>query len=316
MNDRASPKSALTITIRGLHTLEDLQKVEHVEREVWGLADADIFPLTAIIASQAAGHLWIGAFDGEDLAGFAYGFPSLEHGELRVHSHMLAVREPYRDLDLGYRLKLAQRECALGIHLRGISVAGPVKDLSSAGRLLNDSRLIKDMTWTFDPLQSRNAHFNFNKLGVVSDDYRKDFYGPETSSVLHRNGTDRLWVRWPMTGRRVKQRLQGTKIGEETQRLLKDLEPLISVDSERTAKRGNLVAALSKRQVAIQIPDDIATLELCSPDVAQDWRNATRWAFTKSLAAGFFVAEFFRETPETRTGTYLLRRGDIDDYAS
>ena len=52
------------------------------------------------------------------------------------------------------------------------------------------------MTWTFDPLQSANAHFNFRKLGVVSDQYKVDFYGDQSSSFLHRNGTDRLWVTW------------------------------------------------------------------------------------------------------------------------
>ena len=75
---------------------------------------------------------------------------------------MLAVREPYRNLDLGHKLKLAQRERALAMR-------------------------VPEMTWTFDPLQSRNAHLNFGKLGVVSDIYKIDFYGPVTSSVLHQN---------------------------------------------------------------------------------------------------------------------------------
>ena len=54
------------------------------------------------------------------------------------------------------------------------------------------------MTWTFDPLQSVNAHFNFGKLGVVSDQYRINCMASQTSSFLHRNGTDRLWVTWPL----------------------------------------------------------------------------------------------------------------------
>jgi len=81
---------------------------------------------------------------------------------------MLAVLDAYRHLDLGSRLKQAQRERALALG-------------------------VQEITWTYDPLQSRNAHFNFSKLGVVSDTYKVDFYGPETSSLLHQNGTDRLW---------------------------------------------------------------------------------------------------------------------------
>ncbi len=176
--------TAKSVVIRDLQSHADLEQAEALEREVWELADRDVMPMAMIIATKEAGSVWLGAFDGAKLAGFAFGFLGMEHGRLMLHSHMLAVREPYRDLDLGYKLKLAQRERVLAMR-------------------------VQEMTWTFDPLQSKNAHLNFGKLGVVSDIYKVDFYGPETSSVLHRNGTDRLWVRWPLASRRVRDRLQG-----------------------------------------------------------------------------------------------------------
>src|ERR1700683_5087408 len=147
----AKPKS--TVTIRDLQSFEDLKQVEEVEREVWGLSELDTTPLTLVIATKEAGSIWVGAFDGAKLVGFAFGFLGLENGRLTVHSHMLAVREPYRNLHLGYSLKLAQRERVLAIRV-------------DDGRM-NDAR-IGEMTWTFDPLQSRNAHLNFTRLGVVS----------------------------------------------------------------------------------------------------------------------------------------------------
>ncbi len=175
-----------SIVIRDLESFEDLQQAEAVEKEVWALADRDVLPMTMAVATKAAGSIWIGAFDGREMAGFAFGFLGVEQGHLMLHSHMLAVREPYRDLDVGHKLKLAQRDRALAMR-------------------------IQEITWTFDPLQSKNAHLNFGKLGVISSSYKIDFYGPETSSVLHRNGTDRLWVTWPMTSRRVRDRLEGKK---------------------------------------------------------------------------------------------------------
>src|SRR5438105_383909 len=177
------PKPIPKIVIRGLESIEDLRQIEPVEKEVWGLAERDFSPMTLLIAHKEAGSILIGAFDGDKLAGFAFGFPALDQGRLFVHSRMLAVLPEYRDLDLGYKLKLAQRDHALALG-------------------------IKQMTWTFDSLQSRNAHFNFAKLGVVSDRYKVDFYGHDSSSVLHQNGTDRLWVTWPLASRRVQQRLQ------------------------------------------------------------------------------------------------------------
>ena len=177
----------MNLTIRDLASFDDFKQAEAVEREVWEVSDRDVVPLALAIATKEAGNLWLGGFDGAKLAGFAFAFLGLEEGRLTLHSHLLAVRRPYRDLNLGYKLKQAQREraLALGIH---------------------------KITWTFDPLQSKNAHFNFAKLGVVADRYKPDFYGRETSSILHRNGTDRLWVTWALGSRRVQSYLQGKAI--------------------------------------------------------------------------------------------------------
>src|SRR5258708_5896393 len=169
-------RPASQITIRDFKSIDDFSQLKPVEKEVWGMADEETVPLTVEIAWKGVGNIFVGAFDKEKdkdkdkLVGFAFGFLGREHGVTTIHSHMLAVLDSYRHLDLGSRLKQAQRERAMDMGVR-------------------------EMTWTYDPLQSRNAHFNFSKLGVVSDTYKVDFYGPETSSMLHRNGTDRLWGR-------------------------------------------------------------------------------------------------------------------------
>ncbi|MGA8490750.1 MAG: hypothetical protein WB711_10030, partial [Terriglobales bacterium] len=95
-------KSKSALTIRDLQSFEDLKQAEEVEREVWRLSDLDTTPLTLAIATKEAGSIWVGAFDGTKLVGFAFGFLGLEDGRLIVHSHMLSVREPYRNSRLGY----------------------------------------------------------------------------------------------------------------------------------------------------------------------------------------------------------------------
>src|SRR5215470_19768946 len=109
----AAPSSAPQIAIRDLKSFDDFSQVRTVEKQVWGMGDEDTIPVTLAIASKAAGNIFIGAFDREKLAGFAFGFLGREHGQTIIHSHMLAVLEPYRHLDLGARLKHAQRERAL-----------------------------------------------------------------------------------------------------------------------------------------------------------------------------------------------------------
>ena len=284
------PKHKPAIVIRDLQSFEDLRQVEAVEREVWGLSERDMLPLTLAVATMEAGSIWLGAFDGDALAAFAFGFLGMEHGQLMVHSHLLAVRQPYRDLDLGYKLKLAQRERVLALR-------------------------IPQMTWTFDPLQSKNAHFNFAKRGVVSNAYKTDFYGPETSSVLHRNSTDRLWVRWPLNSRRVQSRLQRNDHRSELLDALATLTPLIRFNGDGKPVSTDLPAALSRQRIAIEIPSDILSVEQKDPALAREWRLATRWAFTEALQAGFFVAEFCRMVRGKQgPGAYLLEKGSLEDY--
>jgi predicted GNAT superfamily acetyltransferase len=279
-----------SIVIRSIETFDELRKVEAVEKEVWRLSDRDIMPLTLIVASKEAGNIWLGAFDGDALVGFAFGFLGREDGRTTVHSHMLAVRKPYRDLDLGYKLKLAQREQALAMGIR-------------------------QMSWTFDPLQSKNAHLNFAKLGVVSDKYKIDFYGPETSSVLHRNSTDRLWVEWRLSSKRVQQRLQGRNTRSEMIEVLSNLQPLVQFDGSGKPLKSDLAAALGRQRICIEIPGEINLLEAKDPELAKSWRVVTRWAFTESLKAGFSVVEFCRSVRgQQGPGAYLLQKGTLEEF--
>lgn len=311
----AETKSKSGVTIRDLQSLEDLEQAEEVEREVWGLSDLDTTPMTLAIATREAGNIWVGAFDGAKLAGFAFGFLGMERGQLIVHSHMLAVREPYRNSRLGYKLKLAQRERALALRVHD----GRIEDGRSNDGRINDSRMqdfrIHEMTWTFDPLQSKNAHLNFAKLGVVSESYKVDFYGPETSSVLHRNGTDRLWVTWPLASRRVQERLLSKGGRAELLDMLSTLTPLIRFNGDGKPVRTDLAAAVNRQRIAIEIPSDIGQVEQADPALAREWRRQTRWAFTEALKAGFFVAEFCRMVRgQQGPGVYLLEKAKLEEY--
>jgi predicted GNAT superfamily acetyltransferase len=282
-------RGAQQIGIRDLKSIEDLSQLKAVEKEVWGMADEDTLPLTLAIACRAAGNIFVGAFDKDKLVGFAFGFLGREHGQTTIHSHMLAVLDAYRHLDLGSRLKQAQRERAMAMGVR-------------------------EMTWTYDPLQSRNAHFNFSKLGVISETYKVDFYGPETSSMLHRNGTDRLWVRWMLNSRRVRDRLAAKNARLETLDAMRLLAPLVRFDPSGKPGRADLAEALARQRVSIEIPGDILEVERTDMGLARDWRDATRWAFRESIKAGFIVVEFCRSIRGKQgPGAYLLQRVTVNE---
>lgn len=277
-------KPASKPEIRDLETLADLEHVLRLEKEVWGLDDADVTPLTLAAALKAAGSIWLGAFDASQMVGFALAFPSLERGRAGFHSHMLAVRASHRGHNLGYDLKLAQRQRALALG-------------------------IKEMTWTFDPLRGRNAHLNFDRLGSVCDSYRIDFYGPQTSSPLHRNGTDRLWVTWHLADSRVEERLHGKNSRVEVLDALTHLDPLVRFNGDGRPAEGDLAQALARQRIAIEIPGDIDPIEKDDPDRAREWRLVTRRAFTEAIKAGFVAKEFCRSIRgQQGPGAYLLEK--------
>jgi len=284
-----TPGPSPNIHIRDLEGIDDLLQVKAVEKEVWGMGDEDSLPMTLAVACKAVGNIFVGAFDRNKMVGFAFGIFGREHGEAIIHSHMLAVLERYREHDLGMKLKHAQREraLALGIH---------------------------EMTWTYDPLQSRNAHFNFAKLGIVSDTYKVDFYGPETSSMLHRNGTDRLWVRWLLDSRRTRDRMTGKNRRAETLDALRLLAPLVSFNGDGRPARADLAESLARQRVSIEIPGEILEVERTDMGLAREWRQATRWAFTEAIRAGFYVAEFCRTIRGHQgPGAYLLEPRSVGE---
>lgn len=273
------------ITIRDVESIAEMREVEELQKEVWGMGDREVVPVMNLIAVKEAGGALIGAFDGETMVGFAYGFVGCEHGRMSLHSHMAAVKSQYRNFNLGYRLKLAQRERTLA---KGLTL----------------------MTWTFDPLQSLNAHFNFSKLGVVCDSYRINFYGDATSSYLHRTGTDRLWVSWLLDSQRVKERLEGIGQSQSREAMLDTLTPLVRMNEDGSPQHNDLAQGLAREYALIEIPGDIVALQQRDPELGVEWREATREAFTSAMQAGFLVEDFYRRDLRGQPGgAYLLRAG-------
>ena len=234
------------IVIREIDGTGEMRAVEGLQKEVWGLPDLDVVPLTQLVAAKAAGGVLIGAFDGALLIGFVYGFAGYENGHPTHHSHMLAVKPEYRDFGVGYKLKRAQREFVLALG-------------------------ITEMTWTFDPLQSLNAHFNFGRLGVVSDRYLVDFYGIDAASFLHRNGTDRLWVTWPLASRRVEERLKNiaSEVAAET------IAPLVELDQYNVPLVNSINFENAPEHLSIEVPSNIGSIERQHAELAGQWRS---WA--------------------------------------
>ena len=274
-----------TIQIQQIDSIAQMKPLERLQQEVWGWSDLDTTPLMDFIILKELGGSLIGAFEGETLVGFAFGFPGYDEGQIVFHSHMLAVHPAYRECGLGQRLKLAQRIAAL-------------------------DRGFQRITWTFDPLQSTNAHLNVHKLGIVANRYRVNFYGEQSSSTLHRHiGTDRLWVDWFLNSKRVRDRVDRRQQNSSSLPASDEVQRLIRIGSNGLPVSQPL-DLLGSRSVLIDIPGNITLLQQENPDAAVAWRNATRAAFIDAFAVGYRVEDFFRTgINRAQNGCYLLVPG-------
>jgi len=252
-----------------------MREVEQLQREIWGVLDLEVYPALALKPQTEVGAILIGAFVEGRLVGFVFGFPGILNGEAIIHSDMLGISETYRSNNLGYLLKLAQRDAAIALGVERI-------------------------TWTFDPLQSRNAHFNFGKLGVIADRYYVDYYGV-TSSFLHRFGTDRLWVTWQLKSERVKSRIEKSSAPRLSASELEHFPHLIRVGEGLDPIVGDSVGG---PQLIIEVPGELSVNH-------ELWREVTREAFTRALDAGYVVEEFYvTRSEDHKIGNYLLRVKD------
>jgi predicted GNAT superfamily acetyltransferase len=181
------------IVFRSCSGFDELEACVRLQIEVWGYNEGDVIPRRAFLVGQKIGGQVIGAFDTEipgsraeggpdSLVGFALSLPGVKTGEgiprAYLHSHMLAVKEGYRNRGLGAKLKLEQRKEAL-------------------------SRGIRHMEWTFDPLEIKNAFLNIHKLGAIVCGYRVNFYGVSSSRLQGGLPTDRLLAEWELDSPRV-----------------------------------------------------------------------------------------------------------------
>src|ERR1044072_6075634 len=174
------------VTLRRLCSEQDYAACVELQRATWGRQYEEVVPGSILKVAQKVGGLAAGAFDRDGhLLGFVFGLTGVRSGRLVHWSHMLAVAPEARDLGLGTRLHIHQREELLPIGVESVQ-------------------------WTFDPLEARNAHVNLNHLGAEVAEYVEDMYGGEMGSELaHGIGTDRLIVDWRIASDRACRALAG-----------------------------------------------------------------------------------------------------------
>jgi predicted GNAT superfamily acetyltransferase len=274
------------IKVRPLTTLAEMEEIEEIQRMVWTRDEREVIPAHVFHALQYNGAEVHGAFDGNTMVGFIMAVlatvEGLDHridqvaaARLKMYSVIAGVLSGYRDRGVGYQLKLAQRDFALRIGVRMIS-------------------------WTYDPLESRNARFNIGKLGAVCRRYVRNFHG-EMSGLNAGLETDRFDVEWWVTSNRVKSRVAQERKPLSLTSLLAGGAVLVNEatfnSDDLPVPPPNYINHPSNLMLA-EIPADFQKIKKKDFDLALRWREHTRDLFEKLFSSGFLVTDTVRYTDE------------------
>jgi predicted GNAT superfamily acetyltransferase len=219
-----------------VRTIRDLDTVELI-LDAQGILDSIRGPERVIDAGtlralQQSGNYVVGLFDGEGdeerMVGASIAFFGAP-GQRAMHSHITALIPEYRGRGWGRELKEHQRQWAF-------------------------SRDVGRITWTFDPLVARNAHFFLTVLGARVTGYAVNVYGI----------------------------FGGGDAGDESDRL--DVEWALADIAKPPAVE--LVVE------TLEIPSDIESLRASDAEAAHEWRTRLRAEMEERLGRGLRIAGF------------------------
>ena len=176
----SEPEQMGRIEIRVAHTPADSALIAELFDKVWDVKSM-VSPeiMTASLHNGGYGSVvYIGSGDRRRVVGAAFALvgralPGLNGPNL--HSHATGVLPEFVGKGIGEMIKRHQWDWA-------------------------KENGFDSITWTFDPLVRRNAHFNLVKLGARVLGYHQNFYGELDDGINAGEQSDRVLVRWDVVG--------------------------------------------------------------------------------------------------------------------
>lgn len=262
--------------IKELKTMDELKLMQQIESRIWEMSP---IPLHQTFTAVKNGGIVLAAFEKGGIIGFCYGFAGFKNGESYLCSHMLAIDPEYRSRNVGAKLKMRQREVAID---KGYDL----------------------MTWTYDPLETRNAYLNLTKLNAVCNTYIENCYGEMTDGMNKGLPSDRFEVHW---------HLKSDYLSEDEPF---DVSGAVPLNIVRNNSGGLLEFVsddhneLNARAYSLAVPKNFQKLKSENPSLALDWRLKTREKFQELFLAGYSAVHL---VPYDGHAEYIfLKIGDLN----
>jgi predicted GNAT superfamily acetyltransferase len=261
-------KTRAKITLRRATQISDYRDCEQAQRDAWQTdSQSDIVALHILRPLSEKGGLVINAYDEDErIVGTSIGFLAQHNGKPIFYSHMTGVVPDYQSKNVGWALKLEQREYALE---QGFDL----------------------ICWTYDPMQSVNSRFNLRKLGVIARTYYENYYGDMTDGLNKGLASDRFLVEWWIRSPRVQKRIEpslpkskesvaGLKVVNETTMKGRVMVPVGRVDLRA-----------QDETVLVEIPYKYDDVRAVDPAFLPDWRRETRTAYNHCFGLGYIATD-------------------------
>ena len=291
-----------------LHILEEAHEMHAIERlqsQVWPDSERDVVPAHLLLTAAHNGGLVIGAYPDADSSGtgeqgepvgFVFGFPGFystpDGPRLKHCSHMLGVRADYRSRGLGFALKRAQWQM---VRHQGLDL----------------------VTWTYDPLLSRNAYLNIARLGAVCSTYHTDLYGEMRDALNAGLPSDRFQVDWWVNTQRVHHRLsskprRSLDLANFLAAGARILNPSTPGDGRwaQPAEEVDLPEDEREAVLLVELPADFLALKADDFEVARAWRYHLRKLFQGLFERGYLVTDFVHLEGAPSRSFYVLSHGE------
>ncbi len=281
---RKKRKDEIKVTIAPFRGLGDYKACEEIQREVWHYRDVDIIPVPMLLTVGRAGGMLLGAYNSlGELVGFALSVLGEADGKPIQHSFMLAVRVAYRNFDVGFKLKMAQRKEAL-------------------------RRKISRVTWFFDPMQPLNAYFTLGKLGARANAYEENYAG-EAADLSERGlPADRLMARWDLEAEPVVHRLENGPPRRDVRKELKQ-RPVVNHMTEVAPGMMNsspVKLNCTAAQFLFEVPYNLPEIKNRNLGISLEWQGKMRQVFRHYFRKGYAATDFWVAEQDGRLRAFYM----------
>ncbi len=249
----------MSLVISPVTTMDDARAIGSIAIAAWGSGPLDAVPDHMIITiARYSGVVLIGKLDNVPVT-FCLSFLAQDaNGELHHHSHIAATLPAHWGKGYASQIKRAQADAVL-------------------------AQGIKRMTWTYDPLEVRNARLNLHKLGAVCNTYKPNVYGEMRDAINIGLDTDRFQVDWHLPHSAAAPRFTTT-------------DPIPTLNPVTVNQAGFIVppdqyTIPAAKTLRVVVPPSIYDIKTTDLPLGIAWREHTRDVFTTLFSQGYYAVD-------------------------